>query len=125
MRQNHYEDKDIHIYEEDDIMICNFKQGVVVNQELSSRMIKKRISASGNRDRKMISDCRGVKYWTMSSRNNDMKKDAFKYISVSALVIKNPILGKIWQFTVSLFPTPIEVKVFYNFDEAWNWIKLK
>ena len=119
----HYEDNDIKIEEKDDILICTFQKDVIVSKAVSSKMISKRIEYSKGKDRHVISDARKIRYWTFSSRNNDMKEHGFKLISKAAIIVKKGVSGTLYEFAIKLFPPPVTLRPFYNFEDAFNWLK--
>ena len=118
----HYENEFIRIRTVNDILECNYKPNIVVDKSVSSLMIKKRIEFSNHMDRYLLSDCSGVKYWTMSSRNNDMKDEAYKYIKKCALIVDSTMLQTLWKFTTKIFPSPVEIKVFRTAKEGEKWL---
>lgn len=120
-----YEDVDIKLEIKNGIMWGTYKDGVVINKDVSSKMIKERIKFSKGKSYPLLGDSLGVKYWTMSSRNNDMKEEAYNLMSHLALVLPSRITSTIWNFTIRLFPPPIPTKVFYDLEDAEVWLREK
>lgn len=117
-----FEDDSIFIRKEDGIFVCGFKEDVIVDRTISSRLIKKRIELSKGKNQSVLGDFRGVKYWTMSSRNNDMKEKGYEYIKRTAVVMPNPSIKIIWAFVSKIFPPPVPLKSFTNYETAKKWL---
>lgn len=117
-----YEDQNVILYIENGILYSIYKEGCIVTKEVSNRVISERIRLSKGVSYPVIADIQGVKYWTMGSRNSDMKEDAYKLISCAAIVIKSKLIRITWDFTVRLFPMPVPNKIFNEIEEARKWI---
>ena len=117
-----FEDNDIRVEIKDGIMYNLYKNGVIIDKEVTSKMISERMKLSNGQSYPLISNASEAKYWTLSSRNNDMKAHAFELIDYAALVVPTSIGSSLWNFTIKLFPPPILIKVFYDVKQAEEWI---
>lgn len=119
-----YEDHEIKLEIIDGIMWGTFKDGVIITKEMSSKIIRERIKFSNGKSYPVMADCTGVKYWTMSSRNHDMKKQAYDLIDFTAVLVSSVIVPILWKYTSLLFPPPVPCKVFSSKEEALKWMML-
>ena len=125
MEKSRFEDNDVLIELKDGIMYVIFKKDVIVTKSLSEKIISERIKMSENISYPVLTDGRNLKYWTMESRNNDMKKEAYHLISFTAMVINSKPIRIMLDFAVKYLPMPIESRVFNDFNKAEEWLKSK
>jgi len=118
-----YEDAEIKLAFRGEILWSIYKKGVIINKDVSSRMISERIRISKGKSYAVVSDPSKVKYWTLNSMNHDMKKHAFNLITVAAVLLTSKVQKIFWDFAINLFPPPIKVKVFNNGEEAEKWLR--
>ena len=119
-----YEDHEIKLEIRDGTMWAIFKDGVIITKEISSKIIRERIKFSNNISYPVVVDCRGIKYWTMSSRNHDMKEQAFNLIDYAAVIISSRAIAIIWNYTSKLSPQPVPCKTYHSEKEAKKWMVL-
>ena len=117
-----YEDQNVLLYIEDEILVAKYKSNCIVTKEVSETAISERIKLSNHKSYKVLGDFRFVKYWTMDSRNNSMKERAYDLVSCAAIVVNSKIIRIIWGFTVRLFPMPVPNKIFKDIESAKAWL---
>lgn len=106
---------------DEEILLHRYKKDVVIDAEVSSSAIKKRLELSP-KEMYLICDAYEVKYWTMSSRNNDMQARAFDKIIKAAVVLPKSSISILWSLAIIISPPPIPVKVFKKHKDAKTWL---
>jgi len=119
----YYGDKNFEMYLSKGIMYSVPKAGCIITKDVSEAMILERIKISKEVSYTVILDSRLVKYWTMDSRNNNMKANAYVLVKCAAIVIKSKAVKVMWNYAIRLFAVPVPSKVFNELEQAQVWVE--
>lgn len=104
-----------------EILWHRYKKDVIIDASVSSSAIKKRLELS-QESKYLICDAFEVKYWTMSSRNNDMMDRAYEKITKAAVILPKSSISVLWFLAIILSPPPIPTKTFKKHQDAKAWL---
>lgn len=120
-----FEDQFARIWKEDRIIHFVYKQNIIIDYTTQVKHIEVRNRLAGFKEHAILSDVRGVKYWSSDARKYSNQEEATKNVCAVALIIDSNIQKIIWNWAVKFIKIKTAAKLFTNKeeDEAIKWLK--
>lgn len=111
----------VEICKVDEIVICTFAKGSVVDIQTAKQMVKERLEFQKGNSYPLMIRLNGLKFASSEARNY-MKKEGQQGIKAGAFIVSNPVERIILNFLLTISTPHVPTKSFTNEKEALNWL---
>ena len=112
------------ITKEDGIIHYVWGKGTIIDKEILEEALKKRAKLTKGVPHPILSDLRGVEYWTMDSRNMIGPLEVRKDVSAYAVVVSSDAMETITNWVKNfVLDENIPAQIFTREEEALKWIE--
>jgi|GEM_PF-4548071 len=112
------------ISKEDGIIHYVWGKGTIIDKEILEEALKKRAKLTKGVPHPILSDLRGVEYWTMDSRSMISPIEVSKDVSAYAVVVSSDAMETITNWVKNfVLDEKIPAQIFTREEEALKWIE--
>lgn len=122
LKENHIVTDIYEVWMQDGIICTKYTEPVVVDYELSSKVLEVRNILCDGRPYPILADSRKVKYYTKEARAHHATEEYSKYIKAAGIVINSHALAIIYNFFIKFNGPKYPVKAFSKKRDAIIWL---